>query len=477
MLIQAISLALVFGYLLSAAYRLSNWHPISHIRGPWWTAVSSAWLQYHTLCGTQARATQTLHQKYGPVVRVAPNEVEIADGAALWPIYIKNGGFDKTHHYSMLDIDGHATVFSTIQNRKRAERLKVALPFFSSASVHRQVPMLEACARRLVKRLELDKANHAPVDLLDRCRCYSVDTTSKYVFGEAFGALDEDRLSIAPVVDNFVEVNLLFNIPRHLYGFFSFCFDKLIVKTAAKQADAKVDSWIKDAIGKNLDGTADKQKTYPGQLAAMGMPLNQVVSEGKDAIFGATDALGLSLSLILWQLVSDAAVHAALRKELDSNSEIGGERLQSLPVLSGIIKETMRISSTVPCKLPRITPQGGMAFDNTFIPGGVVVGIAPYMLHLNEKVFPQPHTFNHERWYSPTEDMSRDWMPFGKGARACMGRHLAMMQLCIALSVIVKSGVLEGASTVKPTIDFWEWYNVKVAGGKIEIGWREMGAE
>lgn len=253
MLIQAVTLAIVSGYILHTAYRLSVWHPLAHIPGPWWTAISSVWLQCQTLHGTQARATHALHQKYGPIIRVAPNEVEIADGAALWPIYIKHGGFDKSHHYSMLDIDGHATVFSTTQNRLRTDRLKVALLFFSSASVQRQIPMLEACARRLIERLTQDKdGEKRPVDLLDRCRCYSLDTTSCYVFGEVFGALDQDVLSIAPVVDNFVESNLLFNLPSHLSRFFSWCFNALIVTANAKRADAEVNRWIRGVVGRNL---------------------------------------------------------------------------------------------------------------------------------------------------------------------------------------------------------------------------------
>jgi hypothetical protein len=258
------------------------------------------------LCGTQGKAIRALHDRYGPIVRVAPNEVEFADGAALWPIYVQGGGFDKSHHYATLDIDGHPTVFSTLQNRKRAERLRVALPFFSSASVQRQVPMLENYARQLVERLQLAKSSKVPVDLLDRCRSYSLDTTSTYVFGKAFGALSEENLSIAPVVDSFVELNLLFNIPSHLAGLCNYLLYNTIVKSDARRSDAEVDKWIRRAIGENL-GEAEKQNTYPGRLAAMGMPLNNVVSEGKDAIFGATDALGLSLSLIIWRLVSDTA--------------------------------------------------------------------------------------------------------------------------------------------------------------------------
>ena len=134
-----------------------------------------------------------------------------------------------------------------------------------------------------------------------------MDTTSTYVFGEPFGALDEDKLSIAPVVDSFVEINLLFNIPRRIYGLFSFCFNTFVVEAKVKKSDAKVDRWIRGAVGMSLKKVTDTQYTYPSRLAAMGMPLNKVVSEGKDAIFGATDALGLALSLILWRLVADAA--------------------------------------------------------------------------------------------------------------------------------------------------------------------------
>ncbi|KAK5715158.1 hypothetical protein LTR15_010575 [Elasticomyces elasticus] len=471
MLIQAIGLALLGGYILRAAYRLSPWHPLSHIGGPWWTAISSVWLQYHSWYGSQGSATRRLHEKYGSIIRVAPNEVEIADGAALWPVYIKNGGFDKSHHYSVLNIDGHATIFSTIENRDRVDRLKIALPFFSSASVERQVPILEACARQLVGRLKRDKIRQAPVDLQDHCRCYSLDTTTTYVFGKAFGALDEDRLSIARIVDSFVEVNQIFNTPGYLYGLFSFFYTSFIIGAEAKQSDVSVDKWIRGAIEGKSGGSVDDQTTYPGKLLATGMPLSNVVAEGKDSVFGATDALGLTLSLIIWRLVEDPAVYTALREELQTNAEVIGGKLQSLPVLAGIIKETMRISSTVPCKLPRTTPPEGMVFEDTFIPGGSVIGVASCILHLNEKVFPEPGAFIPQRWRDPTTSMNRDWMPFGKGSRACMGRHLALMQLYVAVSVIVRDGVLEGAVNVKPAIEFWEWYNVQVVGGKIEIEW------
>ena len=86
-----------------------------------------------------------------------------------------------------------------------------------------------------------------------------------------------------------------------------------------------------------------------------------------------------------------------MREELDNNSKIDGAKLQTLPVLTGVIKESMRISSTVPCKLPRVSPPGGLTLDDTFIPAGVIIGVAPYTLHMNEKDGVCMHSLREEK--------------------------------------------------------------------------------
>ncbi len=162
--------------------------------------------------------------------------------------------------------------------------------------------------------------------------------------------------------------------------------------------------------------------------------------------------------------------YSKLRKEVQENLDAKAE-LQSLPYLTGVIKEALRLSLSIACRLPRVVPQDGWEFDGYHIPAGTVVGVSSFELHLNPVVFSKPSEFLPERWEEPTPEMQRDWEPFGKGARGCIARNLALTELFIATEKIIASDVLYGATTVKDGIESYQWYNSRVRGNKIELMW------
>lgn len=116
-----------------------------------------------------------------------------------------------------------------------------------------------------------------------------------------------------------------------------------------------------------------------------------------------------------------------------------------------VIKESLRIIAPIPGLLPRVVPMEGMEIGPHSLPGGVRsipnsrclsfplptdypthkhtyqtrISAALSVLHHNETVFPNPHQFQPERWLqaSPSElqAMEQCFMPFSKGARACIG--------------------------------------------------------
>lgn len=69
-----------------AIYRLC-FHPLAHIPGPRIAAISSIWHAYNARNGRMAYLGKTLHQRYGPVVRVGPNEVWFNTKEAFHAIY------------------------------------------------------------------------------------------------------------------------------------------------------------------------------------------------------------------------------------------------------------------------------------------------------------------------------------------------------------------------------------------------------
>jgi hypothetical protein len=64
-----------------ACYRI-YFHPISHIPGPKLAAVTEWYQSYYDLWPHSGRflwKTAELHEQYGPIIRIGPNEVQVKD--------------------------------------------------------------------------------------------------------------------------------------------------------------------------------------------------------------------------------------------------------------------------------------------------------------------------------------------------------------------------------------------------------------
>lgn len=70
----------------AVVYRLFL-HPLSRVPGPKLAAVSNIWHGVQVRNGRSRLLGQTLHKRYGPVVRVGPNEVWFDSAEAFKQIY------------------------------------------------------------------------------------------------------------------------------------------------------------------------------------------------------------------------------------------------------------------------------------------------------------------------------------------------------------------------------------------------------
>jgi hypothetical protein len=76
--------------------------PLAKIPGPPITAISSIWLKLHEFRACRRTFIHKLHQQYGHVVRLGPNEVSFSSVNGIKEIYMSNGsGFDKTEFYDL----------------------------------------------------------------------------------------------------------------------------------------------------------------------------------------------------------------------------------------------------------------------------------------------------------------------------------------------------------------------------------------
>jgi len=67
-------------------HRLSPFHPLSQYPGPIPCKISKIWMMLKAGTGKQHLYIQSLHQRYGDIVRIGPNEVSISDPSAITPL-------------------------------------------------------------------------------------------------------------------------------------------------------------------------------------------------------------------------------------------------------------------------------------------------------------------------------------------------------------------------------------------------------
>ena len=106
-----------------------------------------------------------------------------------------------------------------------------------------------------------------------------------------------------------------------------------------------------------------------------------------------------------------------------------------LPYLNAVCSETLRICPVGMLTFPRVTRSHVELMGSSLGPGTVVAGCI-YLAHHREEVYPNPDTFRPERFlerrYSPYE-----YLPFGGGARRCIGMAFAQFEMKIVLSTVL----------------------------------------
>jgi hypothetical protein len=98
-LIGLVSLVLVYGFGQILYYRL--FHPLARFPGPFFASFTNFWKVYQVASGRYEDALLDLHRKYGKLVRIGPNHLDVSDASAVKSIY--GGGRHLKKRYVSLD--------------------------------------------------------------------------------------------------------------------------------------------------------------------------------------------------------------------------------------------------------------------------------------------------------------------------------------------------------------------------------------
>ena len=137
------------------------------------------------------------------------------------------------------------------------------------------------------------------------------------------------------------------------------------------------------------------------------------------------------------------------------DSEFEESTFKNMPYLRACIKESLRMYPLIVGNA-RI-PVKDVVVSGYRVPKGIPVAMCSTSLMRDPKHFPRPNEYLPERWLRPNEDTSNSgecphalkpsspflYLPFGFGARSCIGRRIVEMELELGIARMVRNFNIE----------------------------------
>ena len=173
-----------------------------------------------------------------------------------------------------------------------------------------------------------------------------------------------------------------------------------------------------------------------------GRPLthDEVVSDLAVFLIAGHDTTSTTLTYALWALGHHPDLQDRVAEEV---GELGDRPLTvrdvpALPFTVQVIHEALRLCPPAPA-LARLATRDTVV-DGFRIERGTNVIVGIYALHRDPALWDAPETFDPDR-FSAERSRGRDrwqFLPFGAGARSCIGDHFAMLEATLGLASIVR---------------------------------------
>ena len=161
--------------------------------------------------------------------------------------------------------------------------------------------------------------------------------------------------------------------------------------------------------------------------------------------FASYETQASSLTWALFLLAQHPAIMADLVDELAG--ALHGEpptieQVEQLPLLDAVLKESMRVLTTVPYTIRAVTQPAEL--DGVPLQFEDRVVCSYYVTHHLPEIYANPERFDPQRWFTirPTP---YEYLPFGGGPRICIGRTMSLQIMKAALAMILQRCKLEMA--------------------------------
>ncbi|XP_069132380.1 cytochrome P450 3A29-like [Argopecten irradians] len=327
---------------------------------------------------------------------------------------------------------------------------------FSKDRIEQICPMLTDCLDTMVENIQISSQNGQSFDFTKHCCHLSMDILMKGVLGQTVNsAKDPENIFIKQALcawkaGNEGSVKLggicalcppmrkvlrYFNAspcPAPILDFFAkITRDRINRPNTPTQADL-LKFMTERCENDNNNTTENKER---------GLTEEEITANVIFFIMAGYETTANALSFVAYNLATNDDCQESLIEEIRNNIKTGDmcyDTIMSLPYLDKVISETLRLFP------PMLRFNRRASCDVTVcgqhIPHGMDVSVPIFAVHRDPDVWPDPHTFDPER-FCPEQVASRhthSYIPFGLGPRHCFASKFAIFEVKLALVHLLK---------------------------------------
>ncbi|KAG6361272.1 hypothetical protein INS49_009497 [Diaporthe citri] len=428
--------ALLVSIVLRCFYNLFL-HPLRKFPGPLAHRASVVPTAIKVARGRWTTNLLRMTDKFGPVVRVSPNELIFTDPAAWKDVYghqngavVKGEEFPKAAYFYRNRGVPPSIISETRENHALLRRQMS--PGFSDRSLREQETIVKGYVDLLIKQLrdrcvptqsgeDEGKAEGRPphlpcktaFDMRHWFNYVTYDIIGDLAFGESFSCLEQGRaVDRVSSIEKGLQAQAMTNALKQL-GLEGLV--KWLVKSRTKfrrENDALTMAVLKRRMALKherpdlIGGLLKKQDDWE-------IPMRTLMINAMILIIAGSDTSATLLSGLIYLLLKNPGcllkITHEVRSAFKSEDEISFSSVQSLPYMLACIKETFRRYPPVPGSMPRVVPKGGANVAGHFVPEGTIVSVAqlPILAYAEVKLILARVLYNFDM---ELVDPGEDWM-------------------------------------------------------------------
>ncbi|EOA91723.1 uncharacterized protein SETTUDRAFT_152774 [Exserohilum turcica Et28A] len=442
---------------------------------------------YRVYVGDMHTVQRQLHEQYGPVVRIGPNEVSTADLSTLPQIYRNQRPLIKTDFYSVWGggtISEQLDLFAETNERVHSNRRRTVNPVYTLTNVLKNETYINKVSELFIQRLGEFADRGESLDFGEWLQMYTFDVVGEIFFGSMFGFLEHSKdheayiasldalmpvLCVAAVASNYmrplvmgsaIAIPVVFKALKALESIRNAAV--IATKKRVKEVeDGKVPR--NDMLQQLFDIVQEKgeKANFSGR---------EVTLEAYVAMLAGSDTTAIAFRATFYYLVRNPEMLRKAQAEIDAAVAAGllsspvkySEATTKLPYICASIKEAMRMHPSVGLSMQRYAPEEGIETGNKFIPKGYRIGMNPAVVHFDKQVFgDDADEFRPERWLVSEEQwkaMDKCLLTFGAGTRTCVGKNISLVELHTLVPEVLRHFKLEMTHD-QPWTTSNRWFN------------------